>query len=77
MDAETLEKIRGRMAEKHPEHTAGTNGFGLVNVNLRIRLYYNQPEGLHIESGTEGTRVTFCVPLKSREEIADDEGISG
>lgn len=52
-------------------------GFGLRNVDMRIRLYYRQKEGLQIESGPEGTRVSFCVPLKSREEIADDEGISG
>ena len=77
MDAETLERIRGRMAEKHPEHTAGTNGFGLVNVNLRIRLYYNQPEGLHIESGPDGTSVSFRVPCRTEEDITRDEGISG
>ncbi len=51
--------------------------FGLRNVDMRIRLYYRQPRGLEIESGPTGTVVSFCVPLKSREEIADDEGISG
>ena len=44
---------------------------------MRIRLYYHQDEGLKIESGEGGTRVSFRVPLKSREEIANDEGISG
>ena len=51
--------------------------FGLRNVDMRIRLYYRQPKGLEIESGPTGTVVSFCVPLKSREEIADDEGMSG
>ena len=53
------------------------SSFGLRNVDLRIRLYYHQPEGLVIESGEGGTRVSFRVPLKSREEIAHDEGVSG
>ena len=55
----------------------GESGFGLRNVDMRIRLYYHQSEGLEITSGPGGTRVSFCVPLRSREEIADDEGISG
>ena len=44
-------------------YTDCVHGFGLVNVNLRIRLYYNQPEGLRIESGPDGTTVSFCVPV--------------
>ena len=52
-------------------------GFGLRNVDMRIRLYYHQDEGLAIESDSSGTRVSFSVPLKTREEIANDEGISG
>ena len=55
----------------------GSGGFGLVNVNLRIRLYYNQEAGLKIESSTEGTEVSFRVPCKVREEIFEDESISG
>ena len=38
------------------------SGFGLKNVDLRIRLYYSQQEGLQIESGAEGTRISFRVP---------------
>ena len=55
----------------------GGSSFGLRNVDMRIRLYYHQDEGLKIESGEGGTRVSFRVPLKSREEIANDEGVSG
>ena len=63
--------------EKQVAQTPGVRGFGMVNVNLRIRLYYNQPEGLHIESGVDGTRVSFCVPCRTREEIENDQSLSG
>ncbi len=68
MDEETLGRIRERMAAREPTHETGTNGYGLVNVNLRIRLYYNQPEGLNIESGPEGTTVSFRVPCRKEGE---------
>lgn len=77
MDAETLSALRERMAEKQVAQTPGVRGFGMVNVNLRIRLYYNQAEGLHIESGADGTRVSFCVPCRTREEIENDQSLSG
>ena len=77
MDAETLSALRARMAEKQVAQTPGVRGFGMVNVNLRIRLYYNQPEGLRIESGADGTRVSFCVPCRTREEIENDQSLSG
>jgi two-component system, sensor histidine kinase YesM len=37
--------------------------FGLLNVNKRIQLYYNQQEGLRIESDETGTTVKLRVPL--------------
>ena len=77
MDAETLAALRERMGEKQPSQTAGVNGFGLVNVNLRIRLYYNRKEGLRIESGPEGTSVSFRVPCRTREEIENEQSLSG
>ena len=77
MTPEQLQIIRDRMAERQPVFAAGSGGFGLVNVNLRIRLYYNQPEGLTIESGEKGTRVSLRVPCRTKEDIADDESVSG
>ena len=78
MDEETLNALRTRMAEGRPTVASGTGGFGLVNVNLRIRLYYNQTEGLQIASDTSGTRVSLRVPCRTKEEIIrDDQGISG
>lgn len=81
MTPEELERVLAVMRSDAPALSsvapAEGSSFGLRNVDLRIRLYYHQKQGLHIESGPEGTRVSFCVPLKSREEIANDEGISG
>ena len=78
MDAETLENLKKRMAEGQPSVASGTGGFGLVNVNLRIRLYYNQQEGVHVESGPGGTTVWLRVPCRTKEEIIqDDQSVSG
>ena len=52
-------------------------GFGLVNVNMRIRLYYNQRDGLNIASNADGTEVSFRVPCRTREEIFEHESVSG
>ena len=77
MDAGKLRELREGMAERLQAATPGSGGFGLINVNLRIRLYYSQTEGLHIESGPEGTEVSFRVPCKTREEIENDQSLSG
>ena len=74
MDPETLEQVRARMRESAPPAlSASTGGFGLVNVNLRLRLYYNQQGGLTIESGPGGTSVSFRVPCRISEELAQDD----
>ena len=72
-----LNDLNERMKKGQPTVNEGGGGFGLVNVNLRIRLYYNQEEGLSITSNAEGTEVSFSVPCKHREEIFEDESISG
>ncbi len=41
-----------------------TAGYGLYNVNMRLRLYYSPPRGLTIESSPLGTTVSFCVPIR-------------
>ena len=41
------------------------SGFGIGNVNRRIRLYYGSPYGLSIQSEyTIGTCVTLVIPAK-------------
>ncbi len=77
MTEEQLNELNERMKKGQPTVSEGSGGFGMVNVNLRIRLYYNQPEGLHIVSSSAGTSVSFRVPCKSKEEISEDESISG
>ncbi|MBQ8506667.1 MAG: histidine kinase [Clostridia bacterium] len=40
-------------------------GYGLFNVNKRIQLYYNRPQGLEIESNeAAGTLVRIRVPVR-------------
>ena len=77
MTEEQLKQLNERMKNGQPTVSEGGGGFGLVNVNLRIRLYYNQMEGLKIESSENGTTVSFRVPCRSREEISENESVSG
>ena len=77
MTESQLEELNERMRRGQPTVSEGNGGFGLVNVNMRIRLYYNQTDGLMIESNSEGTKVSFKVPLRTKEEISEHESISG
>lgn len=77
MSPEQLHDLNDRMKKGQPTVSEGSGGFGLVNVNMRIRLYYNQTDDLKIESGAEGTSVSFKVPCRTREEIDENESISG
>lgn len=63
MKPEQLEQVRNSlMAERPP-----SNGFGLYNVNQRIRLYYDAP-GLQISSTyREGTTISFTLPCRLKE----------
>ena len=77
MTEEQLNELNERMKKGQTAVSEGTGGFGLVNVNLRIRLYYNQTEGLNIISNKGGTTVSFRVPCRTREEISENESIPG
>lgn len=77
MTEDQLNSLNERMKKGQPTVSEGSGGFGMVNVNLRIRLYYNQPEGLQIISSDVGTTVSFRVPCRTKEEIAENESISG
>ncbi len=49
------------------------SGFGIGNVNKRIRLYYGKPYGLTVRSEyNTGTCVTLLIPAKT--EAASEEG---
>ena len=77
MTPEQLDELNKRIKKENPKVSEGGGGFGLVNVNMRIRLYYNEPEGLQITSGPGGTEVCFRVPCRTKEEIYENESISG
>ncbi len=77
MTEEQMNTLKERMRKGQPTVSVGTGGFGLVNVNLRIRLYYNQSDGLKITSGPGGTEVVFKVPCRTKEDFNENEGISG
>ncbi len=65
-------EIPTAQAAQEPGHT----GFGMRNVDMRIRLYYKKQSGLFIQSGPEGTEVSFTIPIRTREEIDNDESLS-
>ena len=78
MSAGQLEELNRRIKEENPMVSErGSGGFGLVNVNMRLRLYYNEPEELKITSGPTGTEVRFRVPCRTKEEIYENESVSG
>ena len=57
--AEQLAVLRQRLAGE----SAATDGYGIFNVNERIRLYFGAPYGLQLESQFgQGTTVTIRLP---------------
>lgn len=64
-----LARIIAAMNEETDDFTFKESGFGLENVNKRIKLYYGKEYGLTVESRfQEGTRVTVTIPLQGRPE---------
>ena len=54
------------------------SGFGIGNVNKRIRLYYGKPYGVSVESEyTTGTRVTLVIPAKMETVSREQDPVSG
>ena len=61
MTPERLAQVREGLSGSGAESA----GYGLFNVNKRIQLYYNQPQGVWIESRPgEGTSVTLKLPVR-------------
>ena len=49
-----------------------TRGYGVRNVNQRIKLYYGEEYSLNIESSLgEGTKCTICIPMKKKDDESD------
>ena len=52
------------------------SGFGIGNVNKRIRLYYGKPYGLSVQSEyTTGTCVTLVIPAKMETAPAKEDAL--
>ena len=66
---EVLDSMKsGRARRRDPNEPEPQGGFGLYNVDQRIRLYYGLDKGLEIGTGPEGTVVSFEVPVYHGEE---------
>ena len=80
MTPEQLKALEESLQSEIPASQAGLEpghtGFGMKNVDMRIRLYYKKQSGLFIQSGPEGTEVSFTIPIRTREEIDNDESLS-
>ena len=80
MTPEQLQQLEEMLKEETPTAQAalepGHTGFGLRNVDTRLRLYYRKQTGLIFQSGPEGTEVSFTIPIRLREEIDNDESLS-
>ena len=64
MTPERLAEVR----EGLKKDSGKSAGYGLFNVNKRIQLYYNQLQGVEIESEERGgTTVSIHVPVRSTE----------
>ena len=63
MTEERLEAVR-RGLSKETDSGDG-DGFGLYNIQQRIKLYYGQEYGMEIDSQYgKGTRVEITIPVK-------------
>ena len=80
MTKEELDYARALLQEENPTvrkaMEPGHSGFGLRNVDMRIRLFYQKQKGLSIRSDEGGTEVSFTIPIRTREEIDHDESLS-
>ena len=60
-----LAQIQADMNDDSNEITLKESGFGLENVNKRVKLFYGKQYGLSINSQYQaGTQVTLSIPLK-------------
>lgn len=63
MTLERLESLKAMLSGREP---SAELGYGLFSVHQRIKLYYDQPQGLDVVSTFgEGTAISFCVPLSA------------
>jgi len=69
-----LARIQAAIEDDSDDISFKESGFGLENVNKRIKLYYGKQYGLTVESRyQEGTRVTVAIPLQGNPEPSVEE----
>lgn len=66
MDEERLSQVRRSLGAPDEAYTEA--GYGLLSVDQRIKLYYNQSEGVEVDSALgEGTAVRFSIPVRGMD----------
>ena len=72
MDAETMQRIVGRLDQPEAEGEDDHYSIGLSNVHQRIRILFGEPYGLTIES-EPGVRtvVSIVMPARRKEELEE------
>lgn len=69
MTEEQLKSLFDSIAAKEGEIKESRGGYGVKNVNDRLKLFYGDEFGLKYESVLgEGTKVSFCLPKVQQEE---------
>ncbi|MOA38472.1 hypothetical protein D3C78_1601610 [compost metagenome] len=78
MSPARLERLRDSLKlefTEDMERTSTDAGFGLWNVDQRIKLYYGSSYGLELDSSEgEGTVITIRLPYEEYKE-ENEEGI--
>jgi two-component system sensor histidine kinase YesM len=65
-----LAQIRSSLEDDQGEITLKEGGFGLENVNKRIKLYYGKQYGLYVQSEyLEGTQIVARIPFQGSSEL--------
>jgi two-component system sensor histidine kinase YesM len=72
---EKLAQIQAELADISGE-IKQESGFGLGNVNHRLKLYYGMQFGLSVKSKYQtGTRVTFVIPARKADAIENEASV--
>jgi len=74
---EKLAKLRAELDDDSDDIKL-ESGFGIGNVNNRIRLYYGKPYGVSIQSEyNSGTRVTMVIPARTETMLQAEDAVKG
>jgi two-component system sensor histidine kinase YesM len=72
---ETLAQIQAELADQSGE-IKQESGFGIGNVNHRLKLYYGMQYGLTVRSKYQtGTCVTFVIPARKPDAIESTDSV--